>query len=133
MRRSQAFSIFVPLLRNRSTTLFMRLVFQAITMFFSSACAAEITFISSRRPRSCDTLAGMDRALQLVHRFATAEQRVDLAPEVLDRDVVAQEDASQPPPEVLCGLVRLVGPRWAAEALHRKLRADAAVEVHNFC
>lgn len=39
-------------------------------------------------------LAGVDNPLQLVNRFASAEQRVDLAAEVLDGDGVAQAFAT---------------------------------------
>ena len=42
-------------------------------------------------------LAGVDNPLQLMNRLAAGEQRMDLATEVLDGDVVAQENASEQP------------------------------------
>jgi hypothetical protein len=71
-------------------------------------------------------VAGVYNPLQLLNRFPSAEQHMNLAAEVLDGDVVAQENASQQSANMFGSPVRRIALGGAAEKTQREVGTDLA-------
>ncbi len=68
----------------------------------------------------------VNRALKMMNRFAAIQQRVDLAPELLNRDVVTQESRAQQPAEAFRRPVQRIALGGCAEALQRQRSRDTS-------